>query len=627
MTEFYVSPLLSEGAVLQREEKILIRGGGQAGAEVEAELTGPGGDDGGRKRYFQSTTVGADGTWRLFFNPLPAGGPYCLACSSGSSRLEIRDIWMGDVWLLAGQSNMQLPMERVKYRFAGHYRNGGLPMVRQFSVPIGWKFESLQEELTGGTWSCAVKEATAAFSAVGYFFGRTLFENCQVPVGLILTAVGGTPIQAWMSRESLADFPEELGRYEACMAPGYVAAVQKQDEERIRDWWNRLDEADAGFRESRIEGQRKTISLSERWEGIRELQAPGAVWLRKEVRIPKERAGVPVRISLGTIMDADVLYVNGTAAGTTGYRYPPREYGLEGLLPGSNTLLIKVVAVHGTGGFTRGKRHVILWEDGVAEDISDGWEYCRGVQMEPLEEQTFFERMPVGMYQGMVAPLQEFPIKGICWYQGEMNADEYEAYPGYFSRMVSDWRNRWRKSNLPVLFVQLPNYELEDAGNWVEFREAQRRLADIPHTAMVVTVDCGEANDLHPTDKKTVGERLAMAALHMAYKDGHGGLSPLLVSAEKGRDSVRLHFRNADGGLETADGKEPAGFEYLYGTEEPVKRVEAKVRLEGEDIVAELPGGKENFPSALVYAWKQNPVEANVCNGKQLPVSPFRCEL
>ena len=248
-------------------------------------------------------------------------------------------------------------------------------------------------------------------------------------------------------------------------------------------------------------------------------------------------------------------------------------------------------------------------------------------RMELLAEQTFFERKPVGMYQGMIAPLHDFPVKGICWYQGEMNADEYGVYAGYFRRMVSDWRDRWRKPELPVLFVQLPNYDLEDAANWVEFREVQRGLSGIPGAAMVVTIDCGEANDLHPTDKKTVGERLAMAADRIAYGDGTGGLSPLFERAEEEDGCLRLYFSYADGGLWTADGKAPGGFEYLYAAEGPAKRAAAGVRIEGATVVAELPDEREGKPSALVYAWKRNPDDANLCNGKKLPASPFRCEL
>lgn len=648
--DFYVTPLISDGAVLQREKDILIRGGGKSGAEVKAELSEEASGC-GEKKFHRRGRVCEDGTWRLMFEPLPAGGPYRLICTSESQSLEIKDIWIGDVWLLAGQSNMQLPMERVKYRFPEEYRKGASTLIRQFAVPIEWDFESPRTELDGGEWKNAVGEATAFFSAVGFFFGQKLFEKYQIPIGLILTAVGGTPIQAWMGRESLLDFPNEINKTEICRTPGYVEMVQRQNEERIGNWWRKLDKNDVGIKEKWLAGQDgnvwKKVGLCESWENIPELKTPGAVWLRKQVDIIPERAGVPVRVSLGTIKDADFLYVNGVVAGNTGYRYPPREYELKGLMSGRNIIVIRVVAVHGTGGFTIGKRHVILWEDGFEIDISDDWEYCRGAYMEELAEQTFFERKPMGMYQGMIAPLHDFPIQGICWYQGEMNADDYGEYPGYFSRMVSDWRKRWGEESVPVFFVQLPNYDLEDAGNWVRFREMQRGLTAIPNSAMVVTIDCGEDNDLHPTDKKTVGERLALAAFQNVYREPGCWLSPLFAYAKTVQGGLELYFCHAKGGLETLDGRAPDGFEYIY-VREPARdganRVEGKVReeeddgimqtkimararIEGECVIVQWPDYVGKKPAALVYAWSNHPVNANLCNRKKLPASPFLCRL
>lgn len=627
-----VTPFLSNHAVLQRDEEIVVRGRGRSGCEIFAELKGP-----AKKRLERRGVAGDGGTWRLVFPPLPAGGPYELRVKSGGEALEFTDIFIGDVWLLAGQSNMQLPMERVKYRYPEEYREGASPLIRQFAVPICWNFDSAQAELSGGEWKTAAAEYTPVFSAVGFFFAKKLYERYNVPVGLVLTAVGGTPVQAWMSREALREFPDELEKAEALRAPGLVKRIQRADEERIAAWWRLLDEKDPGILENWAAGGDegsgnalwKKTNLTDSWEGNDELSGTGTVWLRKHVNIPHSRAGKPVRISLGTVTDADVFYVNGIMSGSVSYRYPPREYELPGLNAGDNLLVLRVAAVHGQGGFTRGKKHRIIWEDGRESDISSGWEYRRGAVMEPLEEQTFFERMPLGMYQAMTAPLHDFPVRGICWYQGEMNADEPGTYPGYFSRLTADWREKWKNPRLPVLFVQLPCYDLYDAGHWVEFREMQRGLTAIPDTAMVVTTDCGEVNDLHPVSKKPVGERLAMAAFQLAYGECGTWLSPVFSFGETEESGIVLHFEHADDGLETVDGEMLCGFEYGFCGESPecsgviCRRIPAEAALEGNRVRAALPESGGRRPDVLLYAWSNQP-EGNLCNSQKLPASPFR---
>lgn len=635
---FSVAPLISDHAVLQRDEVIPVRGRGRAGARVRAELEPEWvvKADGVIQPKSGWGVVNPAGTWLVELPPFAAGGPYCLRVESEREELEFHDLYFGDIWVMAGQSNMQLPMERVKYRYPEAYKKGASPMIRQFTVPIQWKFDSDSDALSGGEWKTAAAEHTPVFSAVGFFFAQKLYERYRIPVGLILTAVGGTPVQAWMSREALCDFPDERKELDACSDPGYVERIRKDDETRIAAWWRLLDERDQGIAENWAAGGGrrfwKKISLADRWDDREDLKGAGTVWLRNCVEIPPGLAGRPVRISLGTITDADCLFVNGEKTGSTSYRYPPREYETTALRPGCNQLVLRVADVHGQGGFTRGKSHRLIWENGEERDITDGWEYRRGAVMEPLREQTFFERKPAGMYQGMIAPLHRVPVKGICWYQGEMNADEYERYPGYFKRLIEDWRRKWNRAGLPVLFVQLPCYDLEDGKNWVQFREMQRKLTSVPGSAMVVSMDCGEENDLHPVSKKPVGERLAMAAFQMAYGEDGVWLSPLFSYGERTTEGMILHFNHSEGGLETLDGTAPGGFEYCfygeYGKEDgrKVRIIPAEARVEGNTVVVPWPK-RDRRPDALVYSWSNNPSGANLCNAVKLPASPFLCRI
>lgn len=647
---FTVTPMVSDHAVLQRGCPVVIRGKATPNeavniivrSELQGALTG-------------FTQADASGKWKISLPALPGGGPYGFTFSSGDQFLAFKDIYFGDVYLLGGQSNMELPMERVKYRYPQDYRVGislnskscseqspGHPgfepadglravPVRQFLVPIEWDFKEEHLELSGGEWISATPMDTRHFSAVGFFFAKTLYETYHVPIGLILTAVGGTLIQSWLSREKLRDFPAELNLADRCANDVYVKKTLASDTQRTKQWWEDLEGLDRGMKAA---SPWRGISLDTPWDGIAELQNPGVIWFRKVVEIPPELAGKPARLSLGTIRDADVTYLNGVRVGNVTYQYPPREYELPAGLPaGCNEITIRVAALHGRGCFTKGKKRCLLW-DGTVMDISDGWEYARGADMPPLAEPTFFERIPTGMYQAMIAPLHDFSLKGVLWYQGESNADEGERYPAYFSRLTDLWREKWRIPDLPVLFVQLPNYDLEDALYWVAFRDMQRTLTAIPHTAMVVSIDSGEENDLHPTGKMPIGQRLAYAAFQEVYGENGDWLSPLITGVESGWESgsLILQFANAADGLETRDGKAPVGFEIEWRKEltGEVIVTPAIGTITENRVIIPLAGLGTNVARTIIavrYAYSNTPKEANLCNKKALPASPFYIKL
>ena len=393
---FFVTPMISDHAVLQRNEPIVIRGGGQPEKAVMAELIKEEIEQsdleanaslytkGSPSRIKQQGVIEHDGTWRLKFPPLSVGGPYRIRITSEDIIFDYSDIYIGEVWLLSGQSNMQLPIERVKYRFPKVYKNGASSLIRQFQVPIGWNFKEAAGELSGGNWICAVPEDVSKFSAVGFFFAQKLLEQYHIPIGLILTAVGGTPIQAWMSRESLEKYPQQLQIAKMVSKDDYIKQVQEEDRARLAAWWSVLNELDEGLKRNWAAGgwavdegstahdsqiaeeqvkasEWRSIELSELWKDDPRLCKAGSIWLRKEIEVSPNRAGKPLRLSLGTITDTDFTYINGKLIGKIDYKYPPREYDLSGLPEGKNTIVFRVVAVHGTGGFTGGKKHALIW--------------------------------------------------------------------------------------------------------------------------------------------------------------------------------------------------------------------------------------------------------------------------
>lgn len=618
MSGFCVTPYISDHAVLQRNEFIPIRGTAGAGERVEAILFK---EDGGVE-FREETLTEEDGKWKLVFMPMEAGGPYSISITWTGGRKVFSDIYIGDVWLMSGQSNMQLPMHRVRYRFPEEYGKVGDPLIRQFTVPAKWDFKAPADELPDGKWESYSLECAAYFSAAGYFFGAKLRERYHISIGLILTAVGGTPIEAWMSRKALTVFSGKTKADDQCKSDDYVRHIQKEDEERVLSWYKNLDESDQGIQKdwlnTGIQNTWNTVNLTDDFYGNEDFIKPGSVWFKKTVTIPFKLSGKPLRLSLGTIKDADYTYVDGRCIGNTTYKYPPREYHLDGLSPGDHEITIRVISVSGQISFTRGKSHQMIFGTGEVLPVSEGWKYKRGASMEALIPPVFFERKPMGMYQSMIAPLHDFPICGMCWYQGESNADDDLSYPQYFKRMIEDYRRKWHMGKFPVIYVQLPNYDLEDGGNWIQFRNMQQSLAKLPNCAMVVTIDCGEYNDLHPTDKKTVGERMAMAAYEIAYHEPGEWLSPIFSCAERKDDEIILHFDHGDSGF-TVSGGPPGGFEVCISGKWTSDCID--VRTQGGTVILHVQKGEAI--TGIRYAWSNNPVNGNLRGGSGLPVSPF----
>ncbi|MDC3417615.1 sialate O-acetylesterase [Aquibacillus salsiterrae] len=615
-----LSSIFSNGMVLQRNQKLTISGQASPSQMVHLSFL---------NNNFE-TIANSNGEWYIELKEQAAGGPYQMEITTDAEKIVLQDILVGDIWLLGGQSNMQLPLERTRDLFDEELNQINNTFIRQFSVPQVYNFHQPAEKVEGGNWVKATQESLSSISAVGYFFAKKIYDKYGVPIGLIQTAVGGTPIEAWMSEASL----RKLGGYDAtidqCKDDSFIEETKLRDEKRQADWYKRLDAKDIGKKEKWHEeifnpADWSQLEIPDSFKGTKLEQLRGAVWFTKNFHIPTGMNDEEVLLKLGTIVDADETFINGTLIGSTAYRYPPRRYMIpKGLLkPGRNTITVRVISTQSTIEFIKNMPYKLIWEN--LEIALDGvWHYKIGAEMEALTGSTFFIYKPAGMYNGMIAPLANYCIKGVLWYQGESNAHEPNGYRKLFEELVNDWRDTFNLFDLPFLFTQLPNFDTgvtnPDQSNWAKLREEQRLSLSIPNTAMAVTIDAGEHNDLHPQDKKTVGQRLALAALTKVYGEDLIFSGPIYREKQLFKDAIYLTFDHVGSGLVAQDG-ELRSF-MICGRSNQF--VPATAIIDGDKVIVKNDQVKE--PIHVRYGWSDNPDDANLYNKEGLPASPFTTE-
>ncbi len=599
--------LISDGMVLQRGEEIRIWGWADAGEEVEVGFEG----------LSKSMQADAEGNWAVNFPAKEAGGPYAMKISGKDNTFQFYDIWLGDVWICSGQSNMEQTMARVEPMFPDEVKSANNPAIRYFDVPDAYDFANPQPDVKGGKWVPAGQENIKQFSAVAYFFAQKVHRKYGVPIGLINASVGGSPIQSWIRERELKRFPEDYKEAVRFQNPDLIKEIEQRDRDNRRDWHRTLRKKDEGYAHPSMPWYSPQYQ-PESWKVMGRLDllpveagkrpVNGVYWFRKEFFLKEENVGgSEAKLLLGTIVDSDSAYINGELVGTTAYQYPPRRYKVpKGVLkPGKNILVVRVINERGRGGFVKDKPYQIEVGEEII-DLKNDWSYKQGAAMPAIPGQTFIRWKPLGLYNAMVAPLQQFPVKGVLWYQGESNAGQAHFYQDQMAALIEGWRSAWGKEDLPFLYVQLPNFmaptDDPHSGNWPELREAQRKTMEIPHTGMAVTIDAGEANDIHPLDKKTVGDRLALQAYKVAYGGNSGVYSgPMIKKAQRVGDKIMLSFDHIGKGLVLSEGEHPNGFA-VAGQNGDFKW--AKAKLAGKKIILECEEVTE--PIKVSYAWANN---------------------
>ncbi len=616
--------LVSDGMVLQRDAGVKIWGWAAADEKVTINFNG--------QTYNDITSK--DGKWAVTLSALKAGGPYNMEINS-SNHITLKDILIGEVWVCSGQSNMDLPMARVEERYEDVIANSNNPAIRRFFVSKRYDFNTPQEDLESGSWESANPESVMRFTATGYFFAKSLYEKYKVPIGLIHASVGGSPAEAWLSKEALKEFPSHLETAKKFKNSDYLNRIEKKDKAVSDAWYSLLQQKDKGL----AEGQKPwfdptydasdwaTMNVPGYWADGPLGNVNGVVWFRKEIDVPASMTGKQARLLLGRVVDSDRTYVNGKFVGSVSYQYPPRKYDLpENLLKaGKNIIVVRVVNNVGRGGFIPDKPYQ-LSAAGHTIDLKGSWKYKLAAIMEPLQSKTFIEWQPLGLYNGMIAPLLNYTIKGVIWYQGESNTARPREYQKLFPALIADWRQKWNQGNLPFLYVQLANYmQVKDQpseSNWAELREAQLKTLSVPNTAMAVAIDIGEWNDVHPLNKEDIGKRLALGAQKVAYGDDTVVYSgPIYQSIKIEGNKIILTFTNIGSGL-VSHGSSGLRHFAIAGADK--KFVWAKAKIEGDKVV--VWNEDITSPVAVRYAWADNPEGANLYNKEGLPASPFRTD-
>lgn len=624
--------LIADKMVVQRDIPIHLWGWAAPSERIEIRFAGRG----------YKTRAAADSSWQIRLPPMKAGGPYTLDIRA-SNHLVVNDILVGDVWFCSGQSNMVIPMERVKEKYPEDIAGADFPQIRNFFVPTAADVGAVHADLPHSAWREANPTTVMAFGAATYFFARQLYQRYHVPIGMINSSVGGTPIQAWISAAGLAGLSRYADRITKFHAPGFMRQFWDPDHSDVAPFrgnlTNRPEATDQGLAGTVKWYQPEYVPvgwhpfwLPGYWadQGVRGLN--GVVWFRKEIEVPASMAGKPAKLFVGRIVDADETYLNGVKVGNITYQYPPRRYEVPaGLLKeGKNLLVVRVTNTSGKGGFVPDKRYELT--DGATHiDIRGDWQYKVGrvfLHWGETDGRPVFsaQNEPTGLYNTMVAPAIRFGVKGFLWYQGESNTGNAKEYKLLMPALIADWRAKWQEGDLPFLYVQLPNYaEVQyspSESQWAELREAQLDALSVPHTAMAVAIDAGEWNDLHPLDKKDVGDRLALGAEKLAYGDTSVvAMGPIFQSARVDGDKIVVSFTSIGSGLMIKGGGELQQFA-IAGADK--KFVWADARINGNQVTvssAEVPD-----PLYVRYAWADNPEGANLYNKEGLPASPFRTD-
>ena len=611
--QFKLANIFGDEMVLQRNKEIKIWGWSEEGNQVSINFQAD--------EY--NTVTNSDGKWLIEMKNYPAGGPYIIKIKSGNQVVNLKNIYVGDVWLCSGQSNMYMKMKSVKQNYPEEFGLIEYDNIRFINIPSQLNFKSLETDIKASKWSQINPKSIYKISAAAYFFAKELHSNLDIPIGLIISAVGGSPVESWFSEESALRYESVAIKLKEAQSDGFLEKLSQQDSIRRLKWFESANE-----KINNLDFTYNPISFDHTYKYKSQPfhRHNGVYWFKKEFKIDDISLSNS-RIYLGKIGDSDSTFLNGEFIGKTKSRYIDREYLINNnsLKKDLNTLEIKVYNYRWRAGFMFGDI-IELKSNEKNIKLMSNWQYAELCEMPTLKpgENRFWR--PVGLYNGMIAPLEHLKLSGVIWYQGEANAKNKLAfdYRNRFTSLIKDWRLLFNDIDLPFLYVQLPNYLKPNAipskSAWAMLRESQLKVSDLINVGMITSLDIGEKNDIHPKNKKDIGFRLANEAMRVAYKDGSASkFGTYLEDVTFNDENVIVKFTEKELKY-NGDGKH---FNISIAGEDKVFYW-AKVSLKNGVLTAW--SDKVSKPIAIRYAWANNPSKPLIINKFNIPISPFRSD-
>ncbi len=643
-----IPPLFGDNMVLQRQTKVNLWG--KASPDLTVLIKSSWGAS-------SKTIVNKDGNWSAKLKTPKAGGPYEVSIQIGDTTITYKNVFSGEVWVCSGQSNMEMPLRGFPTdtvaNSAQEINSADNPYLKLFTVTQ--VASGKQETDCIGKWVECNPETAKKFSATAYFFGKKLTQALKIPVGLIHSSWGGTPAESWTSGKALSNIEEyknlikklnesqgEIKNYEEWIKSHPVLAVDNTDESSK---WKNLDFKDSQCADTAFnDADWKTMKLPTLWESTSFGDFDGVIWFRKKIDIPKTWLNKDLVLELAAIDDMDLSYVNGVKVGgieVAGYYATHRNYSVPAEIVKDSvlTIAVRVVDIMGGGGIWGNPEllKISLKDSNEMISLAGDWKFLPVAQLladkfylfsvnandfysHPVVPVSVSSNTPSALFNGMIAPLIPYTIKGVIWYQGEANISQPELYKKLFPAMIKSWRDEWLQGNFPFYYVQIAPWKYNAGSQPQKLREAQLFSLSTPKTGMAVTMDIGSPATIHPGKKKEVGDRLALLALKNSYNKNVICSGPVYKSIRIIDDKAILNFTNVNGGLVIVD--KPGANNFMIAGEDHIFKI-AEVQNNGKKLVLSSPDVKK--PVAVRYGWVDY-VDGTLFNKAGLPASSFRTD-
>jgi len=597
--------------ILQRDQQARIWGQAQAKQDVTISLLG--------KNY--STRTDTNGDWELLLPANPKAGPFDITITA-DTQIIIRDVYYGDIWIAGGQSNMEWPLKEGVIGNQAEIAKADFPQIRFFKVPKTFA-PTRQDTLPDAQWQTTSPTTVGNFSAVAWYFAKNLHLSEDIAVGIIESNWGGTPAQAWTDISVLKNVEGYQSVATKIEATDNWPQIIEDNEKVSKDKWERIGNVEIA---KQTQAHLPEYDDAD-WPSI-SLPNSGPmhdfIWLRRTF----ELSSIPeqgITINLGDTVQNAFIFVNGHLIGTENWQNNTSIYDVSPdiLQPSKNTIAVRLNNDWDNKAYMGKQDNMWIEVAGQKTDISTNWKINNSIEA-PMPIEQRFSNTSSFLYNAMIHPLLPFTAKGVIWYQGESNVGEYKYYKDLFSAMISNWRERAQNPNMPFLFVQLaaflPHQALQPESAWAFLRDAQKQTLALDNTAMAVSIDIGDAEDIHPRNKQDVGTRLWRHAADMVYGRDIVPSGPLFSTMTKKDNHLVLSFKYSNN-LSTTDKQSPSGF-IIAGQDAEFKVANAEIV--DDKLVLSHP--QITDPVEVRYAWADNP-KVNLINSEQLPAVPFKASL